>query len=138
MLLGFKPRFVEPILIGTKVFTLRSPRKKEPKIGETLYMYTGLRTNQCKKITDKEKLRSVQIAAISIIRHNDIYTIKIHIDGRRLNAFELGRFVKYDGFKDTKDFADYWLSTSYAPKKAPVNCRVNGSINLYHWTDLRY
>lgn len=138
MLLGFKSRFVEPILIGTKVFTLRSPRKKEPKIGETLYMYTGLRTNQCKKITDKESLRSVQMCDVYIIRHNEIDTIKVRVDGRRLTAFELGRFVKYDGFKDTKDFADYWISTSYAPKKAPANCHVSGSMNLYHWTDLKY
>ena len=36
MLLGFKPRFKEPIQIGTKVFTLRGKRKNEPKIGETL------------------------------------------------------------------------------------------------------
>lgn len=41
MLLGFKPRFIDPIQIGTKVFTMRAKRKNKPKIGETLYMYTG-------------------------------------------------------------------------------------------------
>lgn len=138
MLLGFKQRFADPILIGTKVFTLRNPRKNEPKIGETLYMYTGLRTTKSKKITDREKLRSKQKAVISIIRHNGRYIVKIIIDGRRLFDYEAIQFVRYDGFHDTKDFADYWISTSYAPKKAPDNCRVNGSMNLYHWTDLRY
>lgn len=83
MLLGFKKRFVEPIQIGTKVFTMRVPRKKEPKIGETLYMYTALRTKYCEKITDKEKLISKQKVVLFIRKESgDTYTINIKIDER--------------------------------------------------------
>lgn len=139
MLLGFKERFVEPTLLGTKVFTLRNKRKNQPKIGETLFMYTGLRTNKCRKISDKEKLISTQEVLIYISRGLDMsFSISITVDNRMLSWDEVESFVRYDGFVDREDFANYWISSSYAPKKAPKECTVGGNLTMYHWTDLRY
>lgn len=70
MLLGFKPRFVDPILDGHKLHTLRNPRKVTPKVGEVLYMYTGLRTKYCKLITKQHTLKNIQVTRIFVRRIN--------------------------------------------------------------------
>lgn len=140
MLLSFKKRFKDPILNLTKVFTMRNKRKVPPKLGETLYMYSGLRTNNCELISNKEKLISIQQVYINIFRKsNGEIVIAIYINGSRyLTNEEIAQFVKYDGFIDETDFAEYWINSTYKTKKAPIECTVGGKLDLFHWTDLRY
>ena len=139
MLLGFKPRFKDPIQMGTKVFTMRGKRKNEPKIGETLYMYCGLRTKNCEKISDKEKLISKQKVRIWIYAVTNYLEVKIWVDGKQLTAAQLSEFVKYDGFVSVRDFADYWIKSSIGKKPTKKGVyRVGGILTLYHWTDLRF
>lgn len=149
MLLGFKKRFAEPILIGTKVHTLRDRRKLDPKPGETLYMYTGLRTNNCELITDKERLIGKQKAWIKITYHlGDIFYpdhLKVCIDGRALSVEEVDQFVRFDGFTDWLDFAWFWLDGVKDLKRdikkkgmVGIPMKLVASKTLYHWTDLKY
>ena len=139
MLLGFKPRFRDPILIGTKVFTMRNKRKHEVKIGETLYMYTGLRTSNCMKISDKEKVISKQKVRLTIIAEPNIILLKIYVDGRKLTEKEISEFVKFDGFTGQVDFVEYWIKSSTGkPRKKSGYYRIGGWLDLYHWTDLKY
>lgn len=163
MLLGFKPRFVDPILIGTKVHTFRNKRKNPPKIGETLHMYTGLRTKKCQKITSKEKLISKQKVWVKIIfmvkpKGYDLFELKVCVDGKLIGAVykygehicfdnveqmqKLHELVQYDGFKDYVDFAEFWINDLRAAvkKKGMINelCKFTKSMDLYHWTDLKY
>lgn len=160
MLLGFKKRFVEPILIGTKVHTMRRRRKTPPKIGETLHMYTGLRTGNCEKITSREILIGKQKVWISMVfkleaRSVEIFSLKICIDGKRIalvtrygedvnieNPGALDRFVKFDGFNDYMDFCTFWIEgyrKDIRQKGAYGQlCKTVESMDLYHWTDLKY
>ncbi len=139
MLLGFKKRFAEPIKIGTKVFTMRGDRKVKPKIGETLYMYSGLRTKNTELISNKEKLISRQEVRLMIIYYSKgISRLDIHVDGRELKSKEIDEFVKFDGFKDRLDFVTYWIESSTGKKIQDKPYRVGGLMNLYHWTDLKY
>src|ERR1700739_52746 len=104
MLLGFKLRFVDPIHKGTKVHTMRVKRKIKPKIGETLYMYTGLRTANCMKITDKEKLVSTQKVRIKGMKVRDgLVWLTLWVDGRELREDEVKSLVQFDGFTDVND-----------------------------------
>jgi hypothetical protein len=48
--LNFKKQFVPKILDGTKTFTIRGKRKNPIKPGDTLKLYTGMRTSQCELI----------------------------------------------------------------------------------------
>lgn len=145
MLLGFKPRFVDPILIGTKVHTIRGKRKIEPKIGEQLHMYTGLRTKHCRLITKKETLVSTQKVWIKIVfrlKPFEIIELLIHVDGRALSLNEIEQFCKFDGFENSIDFVKYWVEGC----KKEINqkklqnklCQIVESNTLYHWTDLKY
>lgn len=139
MLLGFKPRFVEPILIGTKVFTMRGKRKIQPKIGETLHMYTGLRTSKCQLITKSEKLISTQKARVRIYTVNNYLEVHVRVDGRYLTNKELEHFFVFDGFNNAWDFAKYWIQDATGkPYKYGKKYRVGAFVTIYHWTDLRY
>ena len=103
-------------------------------------MYSGLRTNNCELISNKEKLISIQQVYINIFRKsNGEIVIAIYINGSRyLTNEEIAQFVKYDGFIDETDFAEYWINSTYKTKKAPIECTVGGKLDLFHWTDLRY
>lgn len=145
MLLGFNKRFVPCILEYTKVFTMRKRRKKPAKIGETLFMYTGLRTNNCQLISNKEKLISKQKAWIRIIFTlglRDADDLKVCVDGREIKGEELDQFVCFDGFKDKRDFIDYWIEPhkKLIKKNGMVNSRVKivECLIIHHWTDLKY
>lgn len=149
MLLGFKKRFVEPIQIGTKVFTCRKKRKTEPKIGETLHMYTGLRTANCTRISNKEKLISTQEVVVNIIvrklkdnwKFKPTGNMEIKVDGRYLNIEEKEQFVKFDGFTSIEDFISYWCADMPEPERDynPILPLIfRNELVMFHWTDLRY
>ena len=42
-LYNFKRQFVPMVLSGEKTHTIRATRARATKVGETLYLYTGLR-----------------------------------------------------------------------------------------------
>ncbi len=142
MLLGFKKRFVGNIQLGSKIFTLRKETKRLPKIGETLHMYTGLRTANCELISNKEKLISIQKVIISINLYafdltSEGWFLGIMVDGRGLEYDEIEDFVRYDGFYTRQDFIDYWVKSS-APKYKSGPISIEVPMKLYHWTDLRF
>jgi hypothetical protein len=47
---SFQPRFVAPILAGTKRQTIRRPRRRHAREGEEMQLYTGMRTRHCRLI----------------------------------------------------------------------------------------
>lgn len=88
--------------------TLRNPRKNEPKIGEILYMYTGLRTQNCQHITNKHTLKSTQKVKLTIqrIEKEECFKIKVIIDKRQISYDELKELVILDGFEFVDDWAN--------------------------------
>lgn len=157
MLLGFKKRFIDPIKIGTKVHTLRRNPKRKPKIGETLHMYSGLRTKYTEHISSSEKLISYQKAWIKVVWQTKpdgsyrLLKLKVCIDGKAIGEYDsidvlpfegagynLHRFVQFDGFIDFIDFVDFWIDPYKKQTRKPGVYKLVQSMNLYHWTDLRY
>ena len=102
-------------------------------------MYSGLRTKDCVKISDKEKLQSIQTVWLAIYKKGQDWGLRIEVDGRRLDEAERALFVKYDGFKDETDFVEYWIQSSTGKKIKPKHTyQVKGFMHLYHWTDLQF
>lgn len=62
--LNFKPQFVDRILSGHKYTTIRKQRKHPIKVGDALYLYTGLRTKDCQKLADAVCVKTTQIKLI--------------------------------------------------------------------------
>ena len=55
---NFKKQFAPMVESGLKRQTIRLPRKRPTRVGDTLYLYTGMRTKQCRKLR-VEKCTSV-------------------------------------------------------------------------------
>lgn len=139
MLLGFKIRFAEPILDGTKKHTFRAKRKNAPKIGETLHMYSGLKTKHVKLISNKEKLISIQQAKLTFIYKDNRLDVAVQIDERKLSLIEILSLARYDGFNSISDWAIYWIESSTGKRfNKKKEYDVRGELDLLHWTTLRY
>jgi hypothetical protein len=122
---SFKARFAAPIQSGVKRQTLRNDRKRHALEGETLQLYTGMRTRSCKLIGLAICL------AISRVRLDFVH--------RRVEFLETGtaytelentdQFAVSDGFADWRDMENFWAA------EHPDLRQWEGV--LIRWTDLR-
>lgn len=126
MILSFKKKFVEPIRLGSKIHTIREDPKARWCAGKLIHMATGVRT---KKYNCFRPDVCVSVQAIQIHHHDyrdagGNYLIKVVVDGKELDDFQLDHIAKNDGFKSLGDFFKFF------------NSDFQGKI--IHWTDLRY
>ena len=132
MLVGFKKRFTPVIKDGSKIHTMRNTPKRMPKIGETMYMYSGLRTSNCCLITKEHTLKYIQ--KIRVVFHwakpEKFHYPMIYINNRLLDHIEQNAFYISDGFKDEEDFLSFWNL------KKEIEVEFNGY--LFHWTNFKY
>jgi hypothetical protein len=146
MLLGFNKQFGPRILDGSKIFTIRDKRKVTPKVGETIYMYSGLRTKWVMPISKDHKYTGSQIVRITIERLNpDGFFLSIAVydnEGdvliRSLHESQRSAFVKYDGFDSQRDFCEYWWKQEKRNACVKSNACISVTKTIYHWTDFRY
>ncbi len=96
-------KFIDKILSGEKTQTIRLVRKNPIKVGDTLYLYSGLRTKNAKLL---KKVRCKDVKKIKIIP--DIK--KIFIDGV-YSLLVYPNFTYTDGFDTTNDFFDFFKKT---------------------------
>jgi hypothetical protein len=100
--LNFKAKFAEAVEYGYKRQTIRAPRKDgrpHCRVGETLKLYTGMRTKSCRL------LRTATVTRTAKVRIEDT---KMFIDGNRLPTMIHERncettdnkFAQADGFED--------------------------------------
>lgn len=92
-LLNFKKQFANAVESGIKRQTIRTPRKHEIKTGDTLYLYTGLRTSSTRK------LRTAKCSSVQIIR--------IAPDGISFSGDEICELSKMDKFAQADGFNNY-------------------------------
>lgn len=116
---SFKARFITPIRMGLgqplvpndfscdddaaplrpKRQTIRAVgRRRHARAGETLQLYTAMRTKQCQKIGEA---KCVYVQPIVII----VYKTKLKIP----LATNLNLFARADGFQDAADMHAFWL-----------------------------
>lgn len=152
MLLTFKKQFVPKILDGTKIHTLRRPRKYMAKIDEPIYMYMDLRTNHAEQIPGEYIVKSIQRVHIHIrwdmngswIKNKwTIFSYMVVIDGRILSDAEVIQFAMADGFPNVHSLfqfiADSYIQLPTAPyRKDPDYFTFSIIMDLYHWTDFQY
>jgi hypothetical protein len=113
-LYNFKPRFVEFILSGAKTHTIRDIRKYPAKPGDTLHLYTGLRTKKTKLLL---RVRCVKVEEIKIVEtvrmgiDNGVINRKcaaVAIDDQWLSLDEQEALARRDGFSDFYEFVTFW------------------------------
>ena len=106
-LYNFQPRFVDPILSGTKRHTIRKHRRYPDRIGSTLHLYTGLRHPGARLLA---RVQCTAVCSISIATDGEV-----EID--RCPLTEVGReeLARRDGFSGWPDMYQFWLRTHQLP-----------------------
>lgn len=108
MTYNFQSRFVPSIRCGEKLSTIRRPRLdgKLPKVGDTLHLFTGMRTKSCLFIQD------VRCAAVSrvVIDANGI-----RVNGQPLTSLFADDLARRDGFKDFSQMLTWFLENHELP-----------------------
>ena len=106
---SFQRRFVEPLTSGhpatgvVKCQTIRAPRKRHARPGETLQLYTGMRTRHCRLVTTRQCI-DVRPVIISVA------LAQVQVAGwPALDAGPaLDAFAQNDGFLHWDEMAAFW------------------------------
>lgn len=117
-LLNFQPQFADKVASGAKRQTIRAYRKdgRDPKPGDTLYLYTGTRTSACRKLGEVVCREVIPMH----IRpkgfgfeggHHLGDFIKLYGHGASL----MRGFAKADGFSDWPAMCDWFEKTHGLP-----------------------
>ena len=126
MILSFKPQFIHPIQVGTKIHTIREDKTNRWKPGRKIDFFTGRYTNKDRRRFAPSK-ECVSVQKIEI-KWDDISldwrTVDVLIDDRILSEKEIHLLAKRDGFTWSEDFL-IWFNKDFTGK-------------LIHWTDKNY
>lgn len=104
---SFQRRFIDPIVSGSKLQTIRSKGKRtHARPGNMLQLYFGLRTKHAVKIIDDATCTRADRIRINF----GLRTIVIGPDGGPIiqGRFDLDRFADLDGFEDWEDLSTFW------------------------------
>jgi len=102
-LYNFKQMFEAPILAGEKTHTIRAIRKYPSKPGDTLHLYTGLRTKNAKLLM---RVECVKVEEISI--GNGFGSGSVFIDENELSGDEREQLARRDGFSSFHEMLKFW------------------------------
>ena len=107
-LYNFKKQFVPFILSGEKRHTIRATRTNPDKPGNTLYLYTGLRTKNTKliKVAECVKIENIDIFKTRDKAGDTIY--KVWIDENELSPSECEQLARRDGFSCFHEMMKFW------------------------------
>ncbi len=100
---SFQPRFVGPIIEGTKAQTIRAVgRRRHAQPGDQLQLYTGMRTRRCRLIGRATCTSlwpiSISLAANSIALGDE-------------PVLDLDSFARQDGFAGWRSMRLFWQDT---------------------------
>lgn len=107
-LYNFQPRFVPFILDGRKTHTIRATRVHPDKAGNTLHLYTGLRTKKAKLLMRSECLKVEEIVIDRFGLVPDRGRPVIRIDGVDLDRSEMEGLARRDGFYNIDRMMEFW------------------------------
>jgi len=119
MVLGFNSRFVDKILNGTKIHTIRADVHNRWKAGRSIQFATGVRSKYYEQF--KEGV-CVSTQLIKIEYHGMLPVIEV--DGRKIGIHSIQKLSEGDGFEYAGDFFA-WFNKDFSGK-------------IIHWTKLRY
>ena len=109
-LISFKKKFAGLVESGIKRQTIRQERKRPFIKGETLYLYTGLRTKACRKLGEAVCKNVTEI----IIFNNGFVLVPFGaVQNQYISKKVLNAMAVADGFKNWEEFKDFF-QTNYS------------------------
>lgn len=134
MILSFKKQFIEPILSGSKIHTIREDKNNRWKSGRSIQFADGVRTKLYNEFKTGTCI-STQNIEFKWTKQNtglvsENWAVKVFIDGRDVYYDDfptIHNLAVNDGFKDVKEFFEWeaWNKKNFKGK-------------IIHWTDLKY
>lgn len=100
---NFKARFAARVESGQKPYTIRPRRQRPTKPGDTLFLYTGQRTSECRLLRTET---CVSVTPITIDSHG------IECKGVTLDTVRATNLAIFDGFISWPDMRD-WFDHQY-------------------------
>ena len=104
---SFKRQFADKVEAGTKRQTIRAPRTRHARPGETVQLYTGMRTKACRKLGEAE---CVAVRRIFVDTAADRIEIVSETEPNTLLTKwpELAEFARADGFEGWSDMRQFF------------------------------
>jgi hypothetical protein len=95
--------FIDAVANGSKHFTIRQLRKKPIKKGETLQLYTGLRTKQARKLKDTvcKNIWDIKIEN----KKNEFF---FWLDNKQLSLTRVNDISNKIGFDSVEEWLEYF------------------------------
>lgn len=120
--LNFKAQFADDVEFGSKRQTVRAPRKDgrdHCKVGDTIKLYTGMRTKACRLLGE---------AKVTSIRKIWMDGVSMTLDGQHVPSAVYDRhspmtdneFAEADGFDSFMDMADWFRNVHGLPFEGVV------------------
>jgi hypothetical protein len=105
-IVNFQRRFQDKILRRIKCHTIRAPRKRPIRVGDTMHLYTGLRL---KRLPDGSS-PAVLLGRFPCVRVEEIEINfgEVRIAGMALTPDECESLAYHDGFNNFADMMSYW------------------------------
>ena len=111
-ILNFQKQFADAIKDGSKCQTIRKRRKYPIKKGDTLYLYTGLRTKNA------EKLKEIKCSDVLKVKMD---WKKVALPAIVINYLEyLDEFAIADGFEDWTEMINWFESVHGIPFEGDI------------------
>lgn len=126
MTLAFKDRFVDLVIAGTKLHTIREDRHARWHVGRAIQFYKNTRTPLTKKFRADGVALAVQ--QLELVDKQAKKQPGILVDGRQLTPLECQELSRRDGFEDFAQLLAFFRETHGLPFTG----------KLIGWTDLRY
>lgn len=112
---NFKRRFIETILNGSKIHTIRAGRKRHAREGDALQLYYAQRTKQCRLLATETCFFSEPIEV-------DVLNDQLILFGNVYGTLrELNTFAGNDGFFDWDDLCEFWRAEEQ-------ECKFSGTL----------
>lgn len=103
---NFQYQFAAAVKHQLKRSTIRAKRKNRPRVGQTAYCYTGMRTKSC-YLLGRWIIREV--------RDINILSEGVLLDGGALSNRDLDKLARLDGFLNWPDMAMWFDKTHGLP-----------------------
>jgi hypothetical protein len=125
MILSFKPQFVTPILMGTKIHTIREDGYNRWSAGRKIHFATGLRTKNY-----EEFHTGVCVSVEPITLYWSAISGLTARSGKIL--IDLEQLAYNDGFNTVEDFERWFIPQIHKKHGGKMNAKI------IHWTWYRY
>ena len=104
--INFKQQFVAAIEQGRKRQTIRKLRKRPFESGDTLYLFTLMRTANCRRIGQFTCIR---------VRNIRIESMQIFVENEPLNDRQISELARADGFANSAEMMQFFATQHKLP-----------------------